>query len=313
MCVGFVMPVAAHGATYSARIRFQPSDAPDVAGYNVYVRSGGEPYGVPQDAGLPVPAPDGLLAVIVSELDVRTAYVLAASAYTGSGGESDLSNELNIGYADVAPFVDSDDDGLVDAAEDVNLNQIVDPGETDPENPDTDADGILDGSDQCQHTPAGFSIDMQGCALCTELRVQKLRLRARSTRGRLVGRAVSVPAPELDPTVSGVVLEIVGATGASLYRAELPAAAFTTNPARRVFKFRAGPGFEAPVTTNGLTKLVLKRRGTRMAIVAKAASSDLSALLGQTSLTMAVWGGDTCARTRGLTCTRGSGQRMRCR
>ena len=40
---------------------------------------------------------------------------------------------------------DSDNDGLADAAEDANQNGIVDVGETDPLNPDTDGDSINDG------------------------------------------------------------------------------------------------------------------------------------------------------------------------
>jgi predicted phosphodiesterase len=43
---------------------------------------------------------------------------------------------------------DSDRDGLWDAREDVNLNNIVDPGETDRLNPDTDGDGINDGMER---------------------------------------------------------------------------------------------------------------------------------------------------------------------
>ncbi|MFH1156324.1 MAG: chitobiase/beta-hexosaminidase C-terminal domain-containing protein [Pseudomonadota bacterium] len=42
---------------------------------------------------------------------------------------------------------DGDDDGLIDGLEDLNHNGIVDPGETDPCNPDTDGDGIMDGAE----------------------------------------------------------------------------------------------------------------------------------------------------------------------
>ncbi len=42
---------------------------------------------------------------------------------------------------------DVDCDGLTNAEEDVNGNGIVDVGETDPNNPDTDDDGALDGAD----------------------------------------------------------------------------------------------------------------------------------------------------------------------
>jgi hypothetical protein len=44
---------------------------------------------------------------------------------------------------------DKDLDDLPDAVEDANANGVVDAGETDPLNPDTDADTVLDGSDNC--------------------------------------------------------------------------------------------------------------------------------------------------------------------
>ncbi len=40
---------------------------------------------------------------------------------------------------------DTDNDGIFDGIEDKNGNSIVDPGETDPDNPDTDSDGMPDG------------------------------------------------------------------------------------------------------------------------------------------------------------------------
>lgn len=43
--------------------------------------------------------------------------------------------------------VDSDGDGLLDIYEDLNQNCLLDPGETDPFNPDTDGDGLLDGDE----------------------------------------------------------------------------------------------------------------------------------------------------------------------
>jgi hypothetical protein len=44
-------------------------------------------------------------------------------------------------------FADSDNDGLADGIEDANHNGIVDPGETDPHNADTDGDGYGDGAE----------------------------------------------------------------------------------------------------------------------------------------------------------------------
>ncbi len=42
---------------------------------------------------------------------------------------------------------DDDNDGLLDTAEDINANGVVDAGETDPLNPDTDGDGYSDGEE----------------------------------------------------------------------------------------------------------------------------------------------------------------------
>ena len=51
---------------------------------------------------------------------------------------------------------DDDNDGLDDDQEDVNSNSIVDAGETDPLIPDSDGDGVIDGSDNC---PLTSSVD----------------------------------------------------------------------------------------------------------------------------------------------------------
>ena len=42
---------------------------------------------------------------------------------------------------------DSDDDGILDFDEDINQNGILDAGETDPDNIDTDGDGVQDGTE----------------------------------------------------------------------------------------------------------------------------------------------------------------------
>jgi len=163
-----LIPAAALAATYSARVRWQPSSASTVAGYRIYQRSTSGSYGAPQQAGMPTSAADETMSFVVSGLDVRTDYVFAVTAYLGSGVESSLSNEIPIGYAQVAPLVDSDGDGLHDGAEDVNLNRIVDPGETDPNDPDTDGDGVPDGPDRCQGTAPGAPVNSSGCS-CAQI------------------------------------------------------------------------------------------------------------------------------------------------
>src|SRR5262249_52484247 len=131
--------------------------------YGVYRRLARGGYSAGQDVGKPAPASDGTLSVQLASLDVRSDYVFAVTAYTAVS-ESPLSNEIPSGYAQVAALVDSDGDGLKDAAEDVNLNRVVDPGETDPNNPDTDGDGVGDATDACKATPAGSAVNANGCA-----------------------------------------------------------------------------------------------------------------------------------------------------
>ncbi|MEK9133862.1 MAG: dockerin type I domain-containing protein, partial [Pseudomonadota bacterium] len=46
-------------------------------------------------------------------------------------------------------LLDTDGDGLADIYEDKNQNGVVDTGESDPLNPDTDGDGVKDGIDTC--------------------------------------------------------------------------------------------------------------------------------------------------------------------
>jgi hypothetical protein len=53
-----------------------------------------------------------------------------------------------LGAHTASPDADDDEDGLANKLEDINSNGIVDPGETDPINPDTDGDGLMDGAER---------------------------------------------------------------------------------------------------------------------------------------------------------------------
>jgi hypothetical protein len=162
------LPQGAEAAVFTARVWWTPSVDASVAGYRVYVRPVGGSYGASVDASKPAAAADGRLAFPVGDLDVRADHVFVVTAYTAAGLESAFSNEMPLDYAAVAPFVDSDGDGLSDAAEDQNLNRLVDPGETDPNNPDTDGDGVGDARDACQGTARGAAVDVAGCA-CAQI------------------------------------------------------------------------------------------------------------------------------------------------
>jgi hypothetical protein len=163
LCAAASTPSAAFAATYTARLRFAPAASADLAGYFVRVRSSATNVATTTDVGLPTLGSDGMVSVAIPGLDVRTTYFFTVLSYDASGTQSTPSNELTTSYATVAPLVDSDGDGLSDAAEDTNLDQRVGAWETDPERADSDGDGVRDGQDRCGATAAGVAVDASGC------------------------------------------------------------------------------------------------------------------------------------------------------
>jgi hypothetical protein len=144
-----LMPFPA--AAYSVMLRWDAPADPAVVGYRLYVREGDAEYGAPRDV-LPEAGSDGRFATVLSDLAAERTYTFAVSAYTADGRESDRSNERSLGYADVAALVDSDGDGLADAAEDVNVNGTQDAAETDRLIPDSDGDLVADGIERARGT-----------------------------------------------------------------------------------------------------------------------------------------------------------------
>jgi hypothetical protein len=179
-------------ATYTARLRFAPATSAALAGYQVRVRSAVTNVATLSDVGLPALGTDGKVTVDVTGLDVRTTYFFTVVSYDATGAQSAPSNELTTSYATVASQVDSDGDGLSDAAEDLNLDGRVGPFETDPEKPDTDGDGVRDGQDRCGATAAGAAVDASGCPTAYTLFVSRSadRLRPISLDGSTLGAKV---------------------------------------------------------------------------------------------------------------------------
>jgi hypothetical protein len=59
-----------------------------------------------------------------------------------------LPDRFETGACPAVGDADSDDDGIPDGVEDANLDGVVNPGETNPCNPDTDGDGLQDGTER---------------------------------------------------------------------------------------------------------------------------------------------------------------------
>lgn len=124
---------------YGIRVRWQHEVDANVSGYRVHVWPDSGAADPPHDVGVPSEDHDGTLSAVVTDMAPGVGYSIAVSACFADGSETALSNVLRVTYPDVAPSVDSDGDGLVDAV------------------------------DQCPNSPTGAAVGPSGCA-CEELR-----------------------------------------------------------------------------------------------------------------------------------------------
>jgi hypothetical protein len=95
--------------------------------------------------------PEGIIGVSVY---ARNGYFTSLSddalltySFVDSDGD-ELPDNLETSGCTNPNDADTDDDGIIDGVEDANQNGVVDPGETDPCDIDTDGDGIQDGTER---------------------------------------------------------------------------------------------------------------------------------------------------------------------
>jgi hypothetical protein len=132
-------------ADFGAAVVWEPVDGAD--GYRVRIRYDESSSAAEIDLGAVRADADGFVRVIVDGLPLGPTANFAVAAYDDSGNASSYSSERALVYSQAAAVVDGDADGLVDAAEDTNLDGRTSAGETDASNPDTDGDGLSDGTE----------------------------------------------------------------------------------------------------------------------------------------------------------------------
>ena len=147
VCALFVAPRT--GAAFGARLTWEPTSA--ASGYRLYVRTSGQIYGAFVDIPDVSADADGLIRYVKTGLGESAAHYFVVTSYA-DGVESLPSNEVSIPYTEVASFLDSDGDELLDAAEDRDLDMVTDATETDRRRADTDGDLIDDGSEVANGT-----------------------------------------------------------------------------------------------------------------------------------------------------------------
>ncbi|MCC6763681.1 MAG: hypothetical protein IT293_03380 [Deltaproteobacteria bacterium] len=144
LVVACVLALVPHEASaFSVRLRWRA--VPDVSGYRLYVRTTGA-WSSAIDLGNPSAEANGMITHVEEGLADSGNHSFRLTSYVGAT-ESVPSNEMTLAYAAIAGLLDSDDDGLTDAAEDRDLDMVTDATETDRLRPDTDGDGIGDGTE----------------------------------------------------------------------------------------------------------------------------------------------------------------------
>ncbi len=147
-------------AGYDVSVTWQ--SVPAASGYTVHVRVGQGELQPFFDLGALRADAAGRIRVVIQGLPLDRAVGFAVSGYDSSGQHSKLSGEIGIDYARAALVIDSDGDGLTDGEEDVDLDLIVDAGETNPQDIDSDRDGLSDGDEVHVHFTNPVVADSDG-------------------------------------------------------------------------------------------------------------------------------------------------------
>ncbi len=165
---GLIALLAGPGATpvsaYDAEVVWRPAVDPQEAasGYFLYADTQPGSTNSPIDVGMPSAQPDGTLVYTLVDLPLGPTTYVSVASYDDSSAEIARSQEMALDYAAVASVVDSDGDGLTDAQEDVDLDQVVDAGESDPFDVDSDGDGLEDGDEVNVHGTDPADADSDG-------------------------------------------------------------------------------------------------------------------------------------------------------
>jgi hypothetical protein len=198
-----------------ARLRWSPSPDTRVQGYYVYLREATKGYGAPRDAGAPRLQSDGSVAWTLTGLSSTTTYFVAVSAYTGTGLESAISNELPIGTPNQCV-----QDSCTSLAQ-CTLQTLP--------------DGVSCG-------PAGATCGATCLAgVCTGLADRVLllkRLRLKRSADTLTVRVKGsfVTSSSFDPLTDGLELSLIDPSGDSLVHAALAPTDLVSNPAGTVIR-----------------------------------------------------------------------------
>jgi hypothetical protein len=272
LVAGGLVPRAAHAT--SALVRWLPSDG-NAAGYNVYARLAGTPYGAPQDVGAPRLEPNGTLTHTVRGLDSNRTYYFAVSAYGPGRDESPLSDELALGATDPC---------VVDHCSAPTACEF---------SPAPDGTSCL-GSQLCGACLAG-ACSADAARLLGARRLQ-LSGDKRSVHLTAVARFAGGPPPGVE-----LKLRLSNAAGTTLYQATVPSSALVASRTGR--RFRLAEFTDVDASAPGLRTLTIRLRRRSVLVDLRVTDGKLLAALSETPLALAMtFGTGECLVERDLTC-----------
>lgn len=231
--VTIIVGLPAWSWALDVQLRWAPSTGSAVKGYYVFVRQAKSNYGPPVDVGAPQPAADGTLSWVVTGLSPTATYFMAVSAYTGTGIESALSNELALGTPDPCAL------DVCSSRTQCTVSSLPDGTACGPS-----AAGSCGSS--CQ---AGTCLGaaQRGFTL-TRLKVKRSDAQLRAVAsGQFASSSLFVP------LASGLQITVADGAGTALVQVALPAASFVASPDGNVVKLARRRGTTAQVQVRRLT------------------------------------------------------------
>jgi Dictyostelium (slime mold) repeat len=314
-CLGALLALAARARPSDAasyQVRWTPTGDTGVAYYNVYTRQSGSDFGDPRNAGFPPVGADGTMTFVVNGLpasDVRFAVTAVAS----NGVESRFSNEVGgcttaaecgdgnactvdscNGFCSYTPVADgtSCSDGDVCDGVETCRGGICQPGTPLP--CDDGDECTLDG---CTATGGCTHVEIPSCSLCVTssrvpLEARRLKI-VQTTQGiQFTASGIVGPLPAINFGSTGLVVEVVDGTGASLVRSVIPGNAIESNRGGDSFHLRK----DAPLASlGGVRKLRMRRRSDSRLTLSVRGKTSLMPETFPTELTLLFLAGTHCA------------------